>query len=77
MNIKLLTVHHLEFLSLHFVNEAANAGMSLHYLKYHIVRNHMSRIKWAMTCDFQHLGMCDQLSLRYACAYAQSDQSLC
>ena len=33
--------------------------------------------KWAMTCDFQQCGMCDQQSLRSACAYAQSDQSLC
>ena len=30
-----------------------------------------------MTCDFQKCGMCDQQSLRSACAYAQSDQSLC
>ena len=27
--------------------------------------------------DFQQCGMCDQQSLRSACAYAQSDQSLC
>ena len=27
--------------------------------------------------DFQQCGMCDQQSLRPACAYAQSDQSLC
>ena len=26
---------------------------------------------------FQQCGVCDQLSLRSACAYAQSDQSLC
>ena len=32
---------------------------------------------WAMTWDFQQCGMCDQQSLRSACAYAQSDQSLC
>ena len=31
---------------------------------------------WAMTWDFQR-SMCDQQSLRSACAYAQSDQSLC
>ena len=30
-----------------------------------------------MTWDFQQCGMCDQQSLRSACAYAQSDQSLC
>ena len=27
--------------------------------------------------DFQQCGMCDQQRLRSACAYAQSDQSLC
>ena len=27
--------------------------------------------------DFQQYGMCDQQNLRSACAYAQSDQSLC
>ena len=27
--------------------------------------------------DFQQCGMCDHQSLRSACAYAQSDQSLC
>ena len=26
---------------------------------------------------FQTIGLCDQLRLRSACAYAQSDQSLC
>ena len=30
-----------------------------------------------MTRDFQKCGMCDQQSFRSACAYAQSDQSLC
>ena len=33
--------------------------------------------KWATAWDFQQCGMCDQQSLRSACAYAQSDQSLC
>ena len=32
---------------------------------------------WAATWDFQQCGMCDQQRLRPACAYAQSDQSLC
>ena len=30
-----------------------------------------------MAWDFQQFGMCDQQRLRPACAYAQSDQSLC
>ena len=34
-------------------------------------------IIWAATWDFQQCGMCDQQNLRSACAYAQSDQSLC
>ena len=36
-----------------------------------------TNLKWAMTWDFQQCGMCDQQRLRPACAYAQSDQSLC
>ena len=32
---------------------------------------------WANAWDFQQYGMCDQQSLRSACAYAQSDQNLC
>ena len=32
---------------------------------------------WAATRDFQQFSMCDQLRFRPACAYAQSDQSLC
>ena len=30
-----------------------------------------------MALDFQQCGLCDQQILRLACAYAQSDQSLC
>ena len=32
---------------------------------------------WAATWDFLPCGMCDQQRLRPACAYAQTDQSLC
>ena len=32
---------------------------------------------WASVWDFQQFAMCNQQSLRSACAYAQSDQSLC
>ena len=35
------------------------------------------KIIWASAWDFQQYGMCDKQSLRSACAYAQSDQSLC
>ena len=34
-------------------------------------------IIWTSAWVFQQCGMCDQQSLRTACAYAQSDQSLC
>ena len=39
MTVKLLTEQHFEFLS---VKEAAQAGLSLYFSKYHIVGNHMS-----------------------------------
>ena len=39
MIVKLLTEHHLEFLSL---KEAAQARLSLHISKCYIVENHMS-----------------------------------
>ena len=45
----------------------------------YLIRNNLSHVlvKWAETWDFQQCGMCGQQSLRSACAYAQSDQSLC
>ena len=42
MIVKLLTEHHLEFLS---VKEAVQAPLSLHLSKCHIVGNHMSWLK--------------------------------
>ena len=41
MTLRLLIGHNLEFLSLKM---AAKARVSLHLSKYHIVRNHMSRL---------------------------------
>ena len=38
---------------------------------------YIKEVLWAMTWDFQQCGMCDQQRLRPACAYAQTDQSLC
>ena len=35
------------------------------------------KYNWAVTWDFQQCGMCDQQRLRPACAYAQTDQSIC
>ena len=40
-------------------------------------RFHNGKNKWVSAWDFQQSGMCDQQSLRSACTYAQSDQSLC
>ena len=34
-------------------------------------------VYWAATQDFQQCGICDQQSLKSACAYAQFDQNLC
>ena len=48
MTVKLLTQHHLGFLSL---KEAAQAHLSLHLSKCHIVGNHMSHFKYWDTLD--------------------------
>ena len=52
------------------------------FLKFNCLKKNLlgtlSSVKsWAVTWDFQQCGMCDQQRLRQACAYAQSDQSLC
>ena len=44
MSVKLLTEHHLEFLSL---KQAAQDRLSLHLSKCHIVGNHMPWLKYA------------------------------
>ena len=49
MSVNLLTKQHLEFLSL---NEAAQARLSLHLSKCHIVGNHMS---WLICNKYQIL----------------------
>ena len=41
MNVKLLTKHHLEFLSL---KGGCKAGLTLQLSKCHIIGNHMSRL---------------------------------
>ena len=48
---KLLT-EHLEFLSL---KEAAEARLSLHLSKWHIIGNHMSRLKYTLIFS---MGLC-------------------
>ena len=44
---------------------------------YFIAKMILNKIIWASAWYFQQCGMCDQQSLRSACAYAQSDQRLC
>ena len=44
MIVELLSEHHLEFLGL---KKAAQAHLSLRISKYHIVGNHMSRLKYS------------------------------
>ena len=44
MSVKLLTEHHLEFLSL-------KGGCSLNLSKYHIVGNHMSQLNYYASLD--------------------------
>ena len=41
MSVKLLTGHHVQFLSL---KKSSQACLSLHLSKYHIIGNHMSRL---------------------------------
>ena len=51
MNVKLLTEHRLEILSL---KEVAQARLSLHLSKCHIVGNHMSRLILVFV-SFEHV----------------------
>ena len=48
MSGKLLTEHHLEFLSL---KEAGQARLSLHLSKFHNVGNHMSQLNYVVFVD--------------------------
>ena len=49
MTVKLLSEHHLEFLSLK-EGDSVQACLSLHFSKYHIVGNHMSWLKLMCQC---------------------------
>ena len=49
MIVKLLTEHHLKFLSL---KGAAEPCLSLHLSKYHIVGNHMTRLNYRILHKF-------------------------
>ena len=54
MFVKLLTEHHLEFLSL----KVAEARLSLHLSKCHIVGNHKSRFIFQLVFVAQQTGLC-------------------
>ena len=60
MSVKLLTEHHLEFLSL---KGAAQSRLSLHLSKGHIffVGNHMSRLIFKKNIYLAKKGKCDKL----------------
>ena len=59
-----------------FVTEKDSARLELPRLA-RILNFFMSRVKIIRGMRFPTMCMCDQQSLRSACAYAQSDQSLC
>ena len=65
MSVKLLTEHDLKFLSL---IEAAQAGLSLHLSKCHIVGNHMSQLICILTAD---------LASKYIFNFDQNSVSVC
>ena len=54
-----------------YVNHSRYAYM------FHVYIDAVSIDIWASAWDFQQCGMCDHQRLRPACAYPQSDQSLC
>ena len=75
MTVELLTDHHLMFLS---SKEAAQARLSLHLLKCHIVGNHMSRLIYELSvsvsgdtriindnCCFQKYHICTMSEIIY------------
>ena len=60
----------------HGDNDRYSAGLSEEWVRC-FDASEINDLWWASAWDFQQCGMCDQQSLRSACAYAQSDQSLC
>ena len=91
MNIKLLIIHHLTFLSLKGGCTGSSESTLVkmpHCWKSHVMAQilHNKETNWLQMwselvfCIYQSVqkcGMCDLKSLRSACAYAQSDQRLC
>ena len=68
-------VHSEEFVVIGMLSRLVRV-IARHILTY-FIRFVMQWHKWAVTWNFQQFGMYDKQSLRSACAYAQSDQSLC
>ena len=91
--VKLLTEHHLKFLSLKGGCTGSSESTLVkipHCWKSHVTAQMTFCPQFShdplLSCvfvvfqdiwDFKQCGMCNQQSLRSACAYAQSDQSLC
>ena len=59
MIVKLLTEHHLEVLSL---QKAAQARLSLHLSKCHIVGNHMAWLKYVILTGCLHMPIFDHVN---------------
>ena len=75
MSVKLLTEHHLEFLSL---KETAQARLSLHLSKCHIVGNHMSRLNYSLSkLVFLHFSQYEQVSLISQTLFFSDRQCFC
>ena len=83
MTAKLLNAHYLEILSVKggCIGWSGSTLVKItHCWKSHVaaqMRTPVWSSIYASEWDFQQCGMCDQQSLRSACAYTQSDQSLC
>ena len=83
LNVQKMSVKYMEinldsykwcYISLIYENACA-----INPIKHTSIGNRPTRenVIWASAWDFQQFGMCDRQSLRSACAYAQSNQSLC
>ena len=62
MIVKLLTEHHLEFLSLK--GGYRGSSQSTH-VKCHIVRNHMPRLKWLSSCHIRFKNAMNRANINY------------
>ena len=70
MSVKLLAEHHLEFLNF---KVAGQARLSLQMSKYHIVGNHMSRLKflksWTQDTRFLRLQIINDFKFKWSIVF--------